>query len=376
MNTRLQVEHPVTEAVFGVDLVEKQLAVAEGHPLRDDSQEPLAPHGHAVEVRLYAEDPARDWQPQSGLLTAFDLPDEPGLRVDAGYAAGSTVSTHYDAMLAKVVAHAPTRDQAVRLLAGALARARVHGVTTNRDLLERVLRSPAFLAGEVSTDFLERHDLRQDGADDSTLEVSAFAAAVALAEHDAAGRTVQRRVPVGWRNVVSAPLTTRFDHRGEEVVVRWYGGREGYTAADLDVRVAATESSEHGAVIALESTDKSVRRFEVYVAGDAVDVESSLGHVALRRTPRFVDPADQVATGSLLAPMPGAVVSVAVEPGAEVAAGAPVLVLEAMKMQHTVAAPHAGTVTEIPVSVGDQVAAGDVLAVVSTDAAPEQGEES
>ncbi len=365
MNTRLQVEHPVTEAVFGVDLVEQQLAVAEGSLVSrraGEGPDGVTPRGHAVEARLYAEDPSRDWQPQSGVLTAFAFPELPGVRVDAGYAAGSTVSTHYDAMLAKVVAHAETRDGAVRLLAGALSGARIHGVTTNRDLLLRVLRSAPFGAADLSTDLLVRHGLLEREPDDDAAALSAFAAAVAVAEHAAAARAVQRGVPVGWRNVVSAPQTTRFEHRGHEVVVQWHGGRGGYRSADgVHSAVAA---SPHEVVVEAGGVR---HRCEVAVTAQSVDVDSAGGHVGLRRTPRFRDPAAQVASGSLLAPMPGSVVRLAVAPGDEVAAGGPVLVLEAMKMQHSVSAPHAGTVTEIHVSVGDQVAAGDVLAVVQQE---------
>lgn len=144
MNTRLQVEHPVTEAVFGLDLVSLQLRVAEGEPL--PSAEPPQPSGHAVEARLYAEDPARDWQPQTGALLSFDVPDEPGVRLDTGYTGGDTIGVHYDPMIAKVIAHAPTRTEAVRLLARTLERARVHGPVTNRDLLVRSLRHPDFAA--------------------------------------------------------------------------------------------------------------------------------------------------------------------------------------------------------------------------------------
>jgi propionyl-CoA carboxylase alpha chain len=145
MNTRLQVEHPVTELVYGVDLVAMQLG-AEARPGVSE--------GHAIEARLYAEDPAADYRPQSGVLTRFEIPEGDGIRVDAGYESGSTVSTFYDAMLAKVVCHAPTREAAARKLADTLARARIHGVTTNRDQLVAALRSDAFLAGEVSTAFL------------------------------------------------------------------------------------------------------------------------------------------------------------------------------------------------------------------------------
>ncbi len=405
MNTRLQVEHPVTECVTGVDLVALQIAVAEGGSVREaevprgtDPGAP-APRGHAVEVRLYAEDPTAGWQPQSGRLSRFDLAASPtefavpasyGLRIDSGFEAGNEVGTHYDAMLAKVVAWAPTREQALRRLAGALARARIHGVTTNRDLLVNVLRHEAVVAGDVSTDFFDRYDpvaLARPAADAAATRVSAFAAAVALAERDKAHRAVQPRIPVGWRNVAAQPLLTRFDAGGAELEVRWYGGRSGYRSADPDdpqvlevleataTHVLLTELSGGEDAMADAAPDNSgvTRRFEVYVdpaAPDRVDVESSLGHVALRRLPRFVDPADQVATGSLLAPMPGSVISVAVQPGQRVSAGEPVLVLEAMKMQHTVAAPTDGVVTDLPVRVGAQVAAGAVLAVVRAEDHP------
>jgi propionyl-CoA carboxylase alpha chain len=383
MNTRLQVEHPVTELVHGVDLVEQQLRVAEGSLVQrpaGEGPEDLTPRGHAVEVRLYAEDPTAAWQPQSGTLTRFDVPEVDvelgglrghGVRLDSGYVTGDEVGTHYDAMLAKLVVHAPTREQALRRLADVLRRTQVHGVRTNRDLLVEVLRHPAFVAGEVSTDFLDRHDLRslRAGAAQDTVELSAFAAAVALAERDAAGRSVQRGIPVGWRIVISAPHVTRFEHDAGPVETRWCAGQDGYVSADphLDAVITAPDLSEGHCALALRGPDNAAMRFHVYLTGDAVDVESAWGHVALRRTPRFVDPADQVASGSLLAPMPGSVVGVAVEPGTEVAAGEAVLVLEAMKMQHTVTAPQAGVVSEINVSVGDQVAAGNVLAVVQEE---------
>jgi propionyl-CoA carboxylase alpha chain len=353
MNTRLQVEHPVTELVLGVDLVALQLAVAEGRscaPRRPmDRAQAHDPSGHAIEVRLYAEDPAAAYTPQSGTLTTFEIPDGPGLRVDAGYESGSVVSTYYDAMLAKVIVHAESRDQAARTLAGVLARARIHGLTTNRDQLVAVLRDPDFLAGHVSTAFLEQHPptpARPAGD-------HAVAAALALAECERLTRTVQQRIPVAWRNVVSQPQTTRFDLD----TVEWWGGRDGYAVDGLAV-VAA-----HPASVTLER-DGVATTYAVSIAGDRVDVDAATGHVALTVLPRFTDPAETVASGSLLAPMPGTVVSVAVEQGQTVVAGAPVLVLEAMKMQHTVRAPGPGTVTRLDVRPGAQVAAGQVLAVV------------
>ena len=183
MNTRLQVEHPVTELVWGLDLVAMQLGEAAA---------PGQPAGHAIEVRLYAEDPAADYQPQSGVLSRFEIPAGEGIRVDSGYGSGSTVSTFYDAMLAKVVCHAPTREAAARKLADTLARARIHGVVTNRDLLVQVLRSEAFVAGEVSTAFLDRGFEARFARTSTADRGHAVAAAIALAEQAGAARTVQQ----------------------------------------------------------------------------------------------------------------------------------------------------------------------------------------
>ncbi len=245
MNTRLQVEHPVTEAVTGLDLVELQLRVAEGSAL--DVQVP-GPRGHAIEVRLYAEDPVHDWQPQSGHLTTFDLPDlvaelgpwpAYGVRLDSGFESGSEVSTYYDAMLAKVIAWAPTRREAARMLASALARARVHGLVTNRDLLVAILRDPEFLDGQVSTDFFDRRPVVESTQPTAPDEHLLLAAAVALAEDDRVRRRVQAGVPVAWRNVVSAPQRTVFavstgPTEMTEHAVDWFGGREGYRPATGD----------------------------------------------------------------------------------------------------------------------------------------------
>ncbi|GAB3243417.1 acetyl/propionyl/methylcrotonyl-CoA carboxylase subunit alpha [Nocardioides dilutus] len=355
MNTRLQVEHPVTELVHGVDLVAMQLAVAEGasEVSRLAALAPRPPTGHAIEVRLYAEDPAADYQPQSGVLSRFELPTDDGVRVDTGYETGSEVSTHYDAMLAKVVVHAPTREQAARKLAGVLSRAKIHGLVTNRDLLVSVLRDVEFLAGDISTAFLSEVSRLAPLAPQPPTD-AATAAAIALAETAGAARTVQRGIPVAWRNVVSQPQVTEFE---DGTRVEWWGGRDGYVVEDAAV-VSASPTN-----VVLESGGVRTS-YDVAIAGERVDVDWPGGHVALRVVPRFVDPADSVATGSLLAPMPGTVVSVDVEAGHQVEAGQTVLVLEAMKMQHRVSAPHAGTVTEIDVKPGQQVAAGEVLAVV------------
>ncbi|MFJ9916600.1 acetyl/propionyl/methylcrotonyl-CoA carboxylase subunit alpha [Actinacidiphila glaucinigra] len=357
MNTRLQVEHPVTECVFGVDLVALQLEVAEGERL---PAAPPLPSGHAVEARLYAEDPARDWQPQTGVLHRFRLPRAPGLRVDAGFGDGDRIGVHYDAMLAKVVAHAPTRAQALRLLAGALERARVHGLVTNRDLLVRVLRDPDFAAGRLSTAFLAR--LGPAPAED---EGAARLAALAAALADASGRH-----PLGgWRNVPSAPQskTYRAEPGGAEYEVRYRLGRDGLTAeGHPDVRLL--ERAPERVVLEVAGVR---RAFEIAVYADQVCVDGPLGSHRFTALPRFPDPVAQLAPGSLLAPMPGTVVRVAdVAVGDKVAAGQPLLWLEAMKMEHLVAAPADGVLTALHAEAGRQVDVGAVLAVVQEEVSP------
>jgi propionyl-CoA carboxylase alpha chain len=357
MNTRLQVEHPVTEEVFGVDLVELQLLDAGSGWFMGWPDEP---RGHAIEVRLYAEDPAAGYAPQTGTLTRFEIPALEGIRVEAGFRSGSTVTPFYDAMLAKVVARASTRHDAARRLAATLRRARIHGVRTNREQLVAILESPEFLAGEVSTAFLaDGGPIEAGGAGEAVTSGHEprsvrTAAALALAETARVRRRVQQRIPVGWRNVTAQPQRVEFtDGTGAE----WLGTRDGYAVEGMTVVAAAPDR------VVLD-VDGLLSTYDVSITGDRVDVDGPAGHTALERVPRFVDPAAQVAEGSLLAPMPGTVVAVHVEVGAEVTEGQPLLVVEAMKMQHTVAAPRAGTVTELAAAVGRQVEAGAVLAVV------------
>jgi propionyl-CoA carboxylase alpha chain len=288
---------------------------------------------------------------------------ELGVRVDSGFASGDEVSTFYDAMLAKVIAWAPTRDQAIRMLVAALRRARIHGVTTNRDQLVEILTDPVFVAGEMTTTWLEARPTPAESPSDSlsNLRPALVAGGLMLAADDAARRTVQQGVPAAWRNVVSQPQRTMFE--GHEPV-EWWGTRDGFavdgmrvlevTPTHVRLEVDGVERRWDGLI----AVDRRSATREVYVDGPDRSVR-------LREVPRFTDPADAVASGSLLAPMPGTVVAVKLDAGAEVAAGDVVLVLEAMKMQHTVTAPHDGTVTEINVEPGSQVASGEVLAVVA-----------
>ncbi|MFI8433781.1 acetyl/propionyl/methylcrotonyl-CoA carboxylase subunit alpha [Streptomyces sp. NPDC079020] len=366
MNTRLQVEHPVTEAVFGLDLVALQLRIAEGEPLPADG--PPQPVGHAVEARLYAEDPARDWQPQTGRLAALEVPDAPGLRLDTGYTGGDTIGVHYDPMIAKVIAHAPTRPEAVRLLARALERARIHGPVTNRDLLVRSLRHPDFAAGRPDTGFYDRYlaDLTAPGEGDPARAALAAALAQAVRTAPGPGRFG------AWRNVPSQPQTKRY--RGEpdgtehEAVYRTTrGGPVPHDAPG--VRVLAVRPDR----VTLE-TGGVTRHFDITVHRDRVYVDGATGSYTFTALPRFTDPSTRAEPGSLLAPMPGTVVRLAdgLAPGVSVAAGQPLIWLEAMKMEHRILAPAAGTLTALLAEPGRQVEVGALLAVVTEPAAPEE----
>ncbi|WP_329337862.1 ATP-grasp domain-containing protein [Streptomyces sp. NBC_00663] len=341
MNTRLQVEHPVTEAVFDVDLVALQIAVAEGQPLPES---PPHARGHAVEARLYAEDPAHDWAPQTGTLHRLTVP---GVRLDTGYEDGDEIGVHYDPMLAKAVAHAPTRAEALRKLAGALERAEIHGPTTNRTLLVNSLRHEEFTTAAMTTAFYDRHLTPLT----TTLPDPHAPLAAALADAHARSRFG------AWRNVPSQPQVKRYDLAGEETEVRYRWGREGLEADG--VRVVHADAR----LVVLE-VDGVQRRYEVSRYGDEVYV----GPTALRALPRFPDPKTQLAPGSLVAPMPGTVVRIAegLEVGAKIEAGEPIVWLEAMKMQHRISSPVTGVLSALHAVPGQQVTVGSLLAVVDT----------
>lgn len=374
MNTRLQVEHPVTEETTGLDLVELQLAVADGDRL--DAQPPVA-QGHSIEARLYAEDPARGWQPQAGVVRAFEVPSvraafgslgqRTGIRLDSGVVDRFTVSIHYDPMLAKVICYAPTRRQASLVLADALARARVHGVRTNRDLLVNVLRHPAFLDGATDTAFFDTHDLARLAAplgDTTVVRLSAIAAALADAAHNRAAAPVLGTIPSGWRNLSSGfqVKAYRDDDDGEHRIQYRFSRTGLVLPDDQDVQLVSATANE--VVLRTDGVDHSfsVRRYDT--PDSDVYVDSARGPVHLIALPRFPEPGSTVEKGSLVAPMPGSVIRLGAEIGDTVAAGQPLIWLEAMKMEHTIAAPVDGVLAELNVKTGQQVEVGAVLARV------------
>jgi acetyl/propionyl-CoA carboxylase alpha subunit len=420
VNTRLQVEHPVTEMVTGLDLVALQIAVAEGRPLPPEVLHAEL-SGHAIEARLYAEDAAAGYLPATGTLRRFEIPHLPGIRVDAGVRDGSVVGVHYDPMLAKVIAHAPTREQAARLLARALAQARLHGVVTNRDLLTGILRETEFLDGHTDTSYLTRHhpsDLMA-AADPSRDEIHAVAVALADQAFRRETAPVLRSAPSGWRNVRNGPQQVSYSAGGRtlSVAYRLSGGsgeafgrvgpasaraaRPGSVIVDISAHQGVHKyplSSATGEAASASGTDSAAgvaasmtaalyactpdlvdmeldgvrRRVRVDRDGPARYADSALGASTLTELPRFPELATEAVPGSLTAPMPGTVVRVEARPGDAVRAGQVIIVLEAMKMEHSVCAPRDGTLTQLNVSAGQSVDQGTVLVVV--DDAP--GEET
>ena len=447
VNARIQVEHPVTEAVTGLDLVRLQLLIAAGEPLPLAELSQVEVRGHAIEARLYAEDPAAGFLPQTGVLHRFRVgavgdTGEPDVRVDAGVADGSVVGVHYDPLLAKVVAHAPTRPEAARMLASALAGAQLHGVLTNRDLLVGILRSESFLAGDTDTGFLDHHppaELTAAGSAAGPLTIRLHAAAAALAAQAArrAATTVYPAVPSGWRNnpsqlqrvaldVVPGPAAVlvgyRFDRTGALATLEVDGDplpgpRLWRCTPDLvDLEVEGVR-----------------RRFEVHRVGDTAYVDSPLGHSELREHPQdpagsaegppkglpeepptglptglpdgpskgrpeglwttgSPDPGDRLRSptggpspdppgwkapgdgsavgpggsavetgGSMVSPLPGVVRRVAVRTGEWVEAGDVLVLIEAMKTEHRVAAARAGRVRRVLVAEGQEVTAGTTV---------------
>ncbi|MEW6268914.1 MAG: biotin carboxylase N-terminal domain-containing protein [Thermodesulfobacteriota bacterium] len=369
VNTRLQVEHPVTECITGLDLVRLQILVAEGRPLPADA---LAPRrsGNAIEVRLYAEVPEEGFAPATGTIHRLRFPAAPGLRVEAGVADGSVVGVHYDPMLAKVIAHAATRDEAARLLASALRRTRLHGVRSNRDLLVGILEDEAFLAGGADTHFLERKPpgelaARARHADAERLNaVAAVLAAQARRRRDA---RVLRTLPSGWRNVPSQLERVELASGGRTITVAYRLAR-GEALLEVDgerLEGVVVRGTQPDAV--LLEVGGVLRRFEVHQVGDVGFLDSALGSSAFTELPRHPSPQAELAAGSLIATMPGIVLRVCVAAGDRVAAGDELVVLEAMKMEHRVLAPHAGTVEAVRVAPGASVTAGDVLVVVAQE---------
>jgi len=374
VNTRLQVEHPVTEAIAGIDLVRWQIQVAQGEPL-PLAQEDLELRGHAIEARLYAEDPANDFLPATGAIALWEPPSLPGVRIDSGVAAGSEVGIHYDPLLAKIIAEGADRGEATRRLVAALRGLGVGGVTTNREFLIAALEHPAFAAGQLDTHFVERHlppATRRAQRNSAVERAHAIAAALHAHERRRGDGPLPPSIPSGWRNNrwraqdVSYQLGN--DRTAEPIEVRYVATGAGRFEVEAggetsQVGVAAADAG----MLRLE-IDGVLRRFRVAVDGDRSFVHSPLGSTELTEIPRFPPALATELSGGCIAPMPGVVRSVAVSVGDRVEAGSVLLVLEAMKMEHSLVAYAPSVVVEVRVEVGQMVDPDAVLVVLEADA--------
>jgi propionyl-CoA carboxylase alpha chain len=399
MNTRLQVEHPVTEEVMGYDLVRLQLEIAAGRPLPLRQQD-VRPRGHAIEVRLYAEDPAAGFAPAFGSLDRYEHDPAPGLRYEDGVASGTRLTPFFDPMLAKVVAHADTRSEAARRLRRALARMRLHGAPTNRDMLVALLAEPDFLAGRTRTDYLDLHPGLLEPAQDrpgSTPPHVHLAAALAVSVHRRrAGAAAAAFAPPGWR--LGALRTgggratwARSDASGDPVPLTYELDAAGGDALlTLDTgdgvhRLRLRDLGPDGARV-LDEAEGIERHCAVYPAagdggpggggpaGGVVWVNDPDTQTAWRELPRFPVEQRPAAAGGPVSQVPGTVVAVLVAAGDRVTAGQPLVVLEAMKMEHRALAPTDGVVDRVEVEVGQYVEAHQVLVTLADRAAAEPGD--
>jgi len=371
VNTRLQVEHPVTECVTGIDLVREQLRIAAGEPL-GYGQADISWNGSAIEARLYAEDPANDFLPATGTLSAYEPAASPALRWDSGVCRGSVIGTDFDPMLAKVIAHAPTRSEAAGRLALGLERSDLGGVVTNRDFLVATLRTPEFLAGDTTTDFIERvAPPRARPLADDERERAARVTALWLQGANRAAAPVWQGIPSGW---LSARLPDQrvVLQRGDIALrVDYRSLRDGHFRFSDGSLAWIHAWSPEGIDVEIEGRRCRAR---VSRAGEDLYVHGPWGDLHFAIEPRFQLPGAEEEEGGFVASMPGKVIDLRVQVGDTVEAGQTLIVLEAMKMEHPMRAAEDGRVTEVRVHEGEQVESGTLLLVVEPGGADSAGE--
>ena len=366
MNTRLQVEHPVTELVIGLDLVHLQLAVAAGEPL-PFTQEAVRLRGHAIEVRIYAEDP-RTYLPSTGPVVALVAPQGPGIRNDIGLAGGDEVTVHYDPMIAKLIVHAPDRASAIGRLRRALDDYTVFGPTSNLALLRAIAADPAFAAGKTHTGFLDEAELDVQAGSTTVPDEVLVAAAV---HRDTSVPEASDPFAALWRGGAGRRIEFDAGNTRHTVTVEGDGDSRVVTAGGDTWQVERAWRDPH---LTLRIGSRQ-ERFVVLANDMTTYIQWRGQHYTLRSVPGLtvdalaLDTAKGHGHASLEAPMSGTVVKVLVTAGQAVAANEPLIVLEAMKMEHTIAAPHAGVVARLPFGAGELVAGG--ATVVELDAVAE-----
>ena len=360
VNTRLQVEHPVTEEVTGIDLVYEQIKIARGEEL-EFTQDDISWHGHSIEARLYAEDPGNNFLPEVGTLIAYDTEMAGDIRWDSGVEQGYKVGTDFDPMLSKVIAWAPNRIDAINKLARGLEKAHFGGVKTNRDFLISCLRNESFINGNTTTDFIERE---KPNGEQVLSENQIFNASAAIALWIAMGNRASDEVtdfmPSNWTNGRMPYQRIKLMILKNEIEIKYQLKRSGlFEVMGTNCKIHAVDESGIDVEVGSHRFFAQVTR-----ANDQILINMPFGDLDAVIVPRFIEPGNEIPEGGLVAPMPGKVIEVKVKKGDKVKAGDTLIIIEAMKMEHSIKATENGKVTKLMVSLNQQVDNGATLLVL------------
>ena len=361
VNTRLQVEHPVTEEVTGKDLVYEQLRIARGEEL-GYKQEDISWEGSSIEARLYAEDPANEFLPATGTLIAYETEEGIDARWDTGIEQGSVIGTDFDPMLAKVIAKGKNRTDAANKLALALQSLHIGGITTNRDFLVASLRSKHFHKGQTTSDFIEKaKPQRSVILKGQQLEQATTAAALWIQGENRNNASLLKEAPSGWRNSRLPRQKISFEYSDKEIKVTYKANRDGSFDLNEDTKASILKWTATGIDLEVNNT-----RFfsKVTRKNDDLVVHGPWGDALLKILPRFTLPGAELQAGGLVAPMPGKVIDLKVKVGSKVKKGDTLVILEAMKMEHQVKAIEDGKVTQVLIKKEDQLENGALLMIV------------
>ena len=361
VNTRLQVEHPVTEEVTGIDLVREQLKVANGEPL-NFSQEDIEWFGSSIEVRLYSEDPGNNFLPVTGKLIAFEPAEDPLVRWDSGVEAGSEITPNFDPMLAKIISFGETRIEAANKLALALENSHFGGLKTNRDYLISILRSEEFLKGNTTTDFLERVKINDEiNLSEEEIYSLAIAASIWIQGKNRHESEVLSNLSSGWSNAKLPMQEVKLLYGKEALSIKYKNNKKGFFKTDKDNLVKMISWDRN--FIDVEIDENRIRS-KVTLENDLLLIQSKSGDVLFQVLPKFNTSKKEIIEGGLNAPMPGKVVDIKIKKGAKIKKGDTLVILEAMKMEHKVVAPSDGKVKEVLIQKDEQVENGATLVVL------------
>ena len=360
VNTRLQVEHPVTEEVTGVDLVRAQINIAKNEYL-ELKQKDVEFNGHALEVRLYAENPNNDFLPETGKIVCYEPYKNKSIRWDSGVQKGYEVGTNFDPMLSKVISWAPNRTDACLQLATALEKSCIGGVKTNKDFLVECIRHPEFLAGNTTSDFIEiQSPNRKKVLNDHDKNNLMIAGAVWISQTNIKNKNKLRFIKHSWTNGRLPHQNISFQFENEIHQIKYsYISKESISILEKNVEIISFDNEMLECVI-----DDIRSQYQIYRDEDRLFVFDSFNDIQLKVLPRFVDPSTSSIEGGLLAPMPGKISEVLIKKDQKVKAGQSLMIIEAMKMEQTIKSPNAGKISKIMVKKGQQVENGESLLVI------------